>query len=571
MVITKKDESLQPSFIFQKFLFNINTFLHNDKIDYIELANKHLIQWDRNIYLSRSTDINKTIEEPGTINLFQQFYIDKIDERQNEIRKTLLYNCNNNSINNIYLLNERIYSDEELGVKSNKIKQIVINKRISYSDVFTYVKNNNIDGYIIISNSDIFFDKTINNLQKCQLIKDKKVYCLNRFNFNSNNLSILDLDLNGRPDCQDTWIYHSKFNNILFNKNIFDICLGIPGCDNKIIYLFKILGFNCYNEPEIIRSYHFHKTTIRNYNQNTKKPEYPYYAIFPVLKHNYIDNCRNKLDYLSFDINEENKKIYDYILSNINNNKNFIIPQITIPDNNLAFSGAILSQNKNYTDFEKFKNDLKFMVNRFVNIDSLNDIQRYSRIYLEAFNKCNTYIKWEPWGAVYSNTKQSHYFIEKNFKKNIYLWGESFYQFYNINNIPWSISLKGKKLLIISEFNNIIREKLDNREQIYGLDLYPECEFIFIDLTEEDKKLQYDILLKKLINNINNLSNNFDIALLSCGGLSNLILSHINDINKSGIVLNTFLENSFGIYNIDFQEKHPDIIKLYKNDYWTKL
>lgn len=568
---TKIDESLNPSGVFQNFLFNVKSFLHNDKKDYVELSNKQLVQWDRNIYLSRSTDINKTKEEPDNINLFQQFYINKIDERQNEIRKTLLYNCNNNLINNIYLLNERIYSDEELGVKSDKIKQIVIDKRMTYKDVFTFVENNNIDGYIIISNSDIFFDKSINNIQKCQVIKDKKVYCLNRFNFNSKNLSGLDLDLSGRPDCQDVWIYHSKFNNILFNKDIFDIQLGTPGCDNKIIYLFKLLGFNCYNEPEIIKSYHFHKIMTRNYDQNSKRPNYPYYAIFPVLKHDYIDNSRNKFDYLSFDINEENKKIYDYILTNIDNNKNFIIPQITIPDNNLAFTGVILSQNKNNNDFEKFKDDLKVMVDRFVNIITLNDIQTYSRIYLEAFNRANTYIRWEPWGSVYSNTSQSHYFIEKNFVKNSNLWGESFYQFYNIHNNPWSISLKGKKLLIISEFNNIIRAKLDNRGKIYGIDLYPECEFIFIDLTEDDKKLSYDTLLKKLFNNINNLSNSFDVALLSCGGLSNLILSSIDDINKSGIVVNSFLEISFGIYNNDFEERHQDIIKLYKNDYWTKI
>ena len=568
---TKIDESLNPSGVFQNFLFNVKSFLHNDKKDYVELSNKQLIQWDRNIYLSRSTDINKTKEEPGNINLFQQFYINKIDERQNEIRKTLLYNCNNNSINNIYLLNERIYSDEELGVKSDKIKQILIDKRMTYQDIFTFVENNNIDGYIIISNSDIFFDKSIKNIQKCEVIKDKKVYCLNRFNFDSKNLSGLDFDLSGRPDCQDVWIYHSNFNNILFNKDIFDIELGTPGCDNKIIYLFKILGFNCYNEPEIIKSYHFHKIMTRNYDQNTKRPNYPYYAIFPVLKHDYIDNCRNKFNYLSFDINEENKKIYDYILTNINNNKKFIIPQITIPDNNLAFTGVVLSQNKNNNDFEKFKDDLKVMVDRFVNINSLNDIQTYSRIYLETFHRCNTYIKWEPWGSVYSNTSQSHYFIEKNFVKNINLWGESFYQFYNIHNNPWSISLKGKKLLIISELNNIIREKLDNRDKIYGIDLYPDCEFIFIDLLEEDKKLSYDTLLKKIFNNINNLSNNYDVALLSCGGLSNLILSAIDDNGKSGIVVNSFLEISFGIYNNDFEERHQDIIKLYKNEYWTKF
>ena len=68
------DESLMPGSIFQTFLYNIKIFLQNNKKDFVELSNKQLIQWDRNIYLSRSTDINKTKEEPGNVNcLFYDF------------------------------------------------------------------------------------------------------------------------------------------------------------------------------------------------------------------------------------------------------------------------------------------------------------------------------------------------------------------------------------------------------------------------------------------------------------------------------------------------------------------
>ena len=67
--------SFNPSGVFLNFLYNVKSFLQNDKKDYVELSNKQLVQWDRNIYLSRSTDINKTKEEPGNVNLFQQFYI----------------------------------------------------------------------------------------------------------------------------------------------------------------------------------------------------------------------------------------------------------------------------------------------------------------------------------------------------------------------------------------------------------------------------------------------------------------------------------------------------------------
>ena len=86
------DESLKPSDKFQTFLHNIKSYLCNPDLDYLKLTNYNLIRWDRYIYLSRTTNINETMFEDGSVNLFQQFYINKIDERQNEIKKTLLYN-----------------------------------------------------------------------------------------------------------------------------------------------------------------------------------------------------------------------------------------------------------------------------------------------------------------------------------------------------------------------------------------------------------------------------------------------------------------------------------------------
>ena len=568
------DESLKPSDQFETFLHNVKCYLCNPDLDYLKLTNYNLTQWDRYIYLSRTTNINETQFEDGSINLFQQFYINKIDERQNEIKKTLLYNCNNNKIDNIFLLNERIYTEEELGVKSSKIKQIVINKRLTYNDIFTYVNENNINGYIVISNSDIFFDKTISNIKNCELIKNKKIYCLNRYNFSNNNLSTLDLDLIGRPDCQDVWIYHSDFNNLLYNKNIFDIQLGTPGCDNKIIYLFKLLGFKCYNEPEIIKTYHYHKILTRNYNNNTERPAYPYYGIFPALKDDYNNNNRNIMNYMSFDINEENQKIFDYIQDNINNNKTFIIPQITIPDTNLAMAGVMLINKSNITNLDNLNKQLKLMSNRYININddnSIEEIKKFSTLFLESFERCKTYMKWEPWGKEYNNTSNSHYFIENNFKKNMNLWAEAFNLFYNIHNNPWTFSLKGKNILIISHFNNLIREKINIRDKIYNIDLFPDCNFVFLDIHEDYTKLSYKKLLINLINDIENISDSFDIALISCRGLSNILISYIDDLNKSAIVANNFLESSFGIYDEVFEKEHSDIIKLYKNEYWTKI
>ena len=88
--------------------------------------------------------------------LFSQFFIHKDEKRNEEIKHCLKQNVANTYIKQIILLNEKIYSDEELGVTSEKIKQIDMGKRLKFSHVFDYVFAQNIKGYIAIANIDIF-------------------------------------------------------------------------------------------------------------------------------------------------------------------------------------------------------------------------------------------------------------------------------------------------------------------------------------------------------------------------------------------------------------------------------
>ena len=70
------------------------------------------------------------------IYLFTQFFIPDNEKRYNELKRTLFENVNNPSIHQIILLNEQIYSSVELGIESNKIKQINIQHRLKFSDIF---------------------------------------------------------------------------------------------------------------------------------------------------------------------------------------------------------------------------------------------------------------------------------------------------------------------------------------------------------------------------------------------------------------------------------------------------
>lgn len=215
------------------------------------------------------------------INIFTQFFIHENKERYNEIIFCLLKNVENSHIDKIYLLNERIYTVDELGgIDSDKIIQVNINKRLTYKDVFNYVDKNNINGFFCIINSDIFFDKTIKKLHLTNLSEEKCMFAQLRFEYDNNTQKIyINKSIN---NSQDTWIFHTNtIKHILKSIEHFNFMLGKPGCDNKILFLLNLLGFKIINYPELIKTYHYHTSQIRNYSRIDTIPG-PYVVVIPI-------------------------------------------------------------------------------------------------------------------------------------------------------------------------------------------------------------------------------------------------------------------------------------------------
>lgn len=214
--------------------------------------------------------------------LIYQFFIHKNKERYNEIKECLKFNVCNNNISKIILANEKIYSDEELGVESDKIIQVDIKNRIVYSDIFNLIDSMDLNGYIITCNADIFFDNTLLNIYSSGIHSQKVIYAQLRFEYNSKDLSKCKL-FGPTSGSQDTWIFHSKYNIKAKYRDKFNFNYGQLGCDNKIAYLFYLLGYNIKNEPFLIKTFHNHMTQIRNYKNADKIPG-PYLCIKPYLK-----------------------------------------------------------------------------------------------------------------------------------------------------------------------------------------------------------------------------------------------------------------------------------------------
>jgi hypothetical protein len=489
----------------------------------------------------KSKEICKEYTTTDPIHLFLQFYIDKDKSHFEEIQFALKKNVENPYIDSIIMLNERIYSDDELGVSHSKIKQVVIHNRITYSDFLKY----KIKGYKVLINSDIFVDETIQHVKKSDIHICKKMVALLRYEYNNNQpyLFCSEKNPNGRPDSQDTWIIHS--NHTFSDKEyaIFNLQLGIPGCDNKICYLFSILGYEIYNDPVYIKSYHCHIKSERNYKGRI---EPPYCYIFP-----FSTTIHPIEMFPSF-------KTSNSILYNMLKKNNLIlVPRIAGIENNCMLPNI------------KLNVVLPVMKrNAGIAITSEKSLQIYREWYLSAFEKCSVYAVWEPWGNYMPHISESHQMITNKYKRP-HIFASVFDIFHYIYKTPWTHALAGKRILIISSFIDSIQ----TQKQAYPIDLFPGCSFVYLKPPQTNganPSQDWVIEFTQFCKEIKKIENEFDVALCACGGYGNPVCSYIYSLNKSAIYVGGVLQMYFGIYGKRWLKERKDVINLFMTPSWKR-
>jgi hypothetical protein len=530
-----------------------------------------------------SPSVTKSSESSGQpINLIYQFFVHKVKRRNNEIRKCLKFNVQNPHIDKIYLLNEKIYSESELGIKSDKIVQIDVKTRLKFEDVFKFINDNSILGYNVIINADIFLDTTIQNLKYSQMHVKKQAMVLLRYEYAH------DLDeskiFGPRFDSQDTWIIHSNFNPDVKEQRVFNFEFGKPGCDNKIIYLLNILGYEVINDPAFIKTYHVHHSEERNYTQ-TDYIHKPWGAIIPAnvdvnaiqpsigidLRH--VASLTNNLAQIRF---EDNYKFYNYIGSKLTQGKNFIIPRIAGIENNYAVEGELtIKSGQVSSEFGDYMSKTIGVMknNAGIKLSGLDSIIKYSQMYMESFDQCEMYTCWAPQDDVYKYIVKSHDYIRSKYSSKEPVWAFALDIFHYAKTLPWTHALRGKRVLMVSAFEESIKEKIPIRKEIYGVDLFPDCEILTIKPPQTqgaESSEEFDVELNKFLNKLDGIADTYDIALVSAGGYGNLICSHIYKTGKSAIYVGGVLSTYMGIYGQRWIRERPDILRLYLNRSWSR-
>ncbi len=193
-------------------------------------------------------------------NLITSYYLVDNEERQNELNQCLILNAKNKFIKSIFLLNDKIHDINFIESDyKQKIVQLIVNddnkKRLHYDFAVNFINNYLYGEMCVLSNSDIYFDNTLNFLTNIDFTN--QFIALSRYTDG----------VVSPPVSQDSWIFKSPLN-IDLQKIKFKF--GVPGCDNVFANIVSNSGYNVTNPCKTLISHHLHNSNYRTYNEEQR-------------------------------------------------------------------------------------------------------------------------------------------------------------------------------------------------------------------------------------------------------------------------------------------------------------
>ena len=220
------------------------------------------------------------------MNLIIEYFQSKNHTRNGEYLYCLHENIGVEQIDNIYIFVEE---GSDLNFDSPKIKKITTKERPTYKTLFDFCNENLKDQICIVANADIIFDDTLRYFNGIDM--DKTFYALTRWEISTGNGKDWEIEPYDNAASQDSWIFKTPISS----SDKMNYTMGKPGCDNKITYHMRELGYTCRNPGKKVVSIHFHPTNWRTYHPNDDRVPGPYLLISPV------DNFNGEPHYIEID------------------------------------------------------------------------------------------------------------------------------------------------------------------------------------------------------------------------------------------------------------------------------
>ncbi len=205
------------------------------------------------------------------IRVFSSYYPERGGKRAAELFQCMERNLHLPEISALCLLLEQ---GAPPAPENPKLKTQSVSIRPSYDDFFRWANAlvETPSDVSIIANSDIYFDDSILALAKS--LKLNQCAALSRWDVQADQ----SLRLFDRNDSQDAWVFRGKIRPM--NA---DFCVGIPRCDNRILYELRAAGYEVINPAFSVRACHLHIGERTEYPGQINGPhvEGPYEYLWP--------------------------------------------------------------------------------------------------------------------------------------------------------------------------------------------------------------------------------------------------------------------------------------------------
>ena len=187
------------------------------------------------------------------IRLFTSVYPERYVRRRSEVEECLRRNLASPAIQLVGVFLENL---EHAPAENAKLQTRCIGHRPKYEDFFQWASECQATDtdLTIIANSDIYFDNSVQVLAAA--LRPSQCAALSRWDVASNSQCVLS----DRNDSQDAWVFRGSLRSIRG-----DFSVGVPRCDNRILYELRRAGYVVINPAFSIRSFHLHAGQRQEY------------------------------------------------------------------------------------------------------------------------------------------------------------------------------------------------------------------------------------------------------------------------------------------------------------------
>jgi len=206
------------------------------------------------------------------MNLLIEYFTSRNHMRNGEFLYCLHQNLGNEYIKNIVIF---IEEGSELYFDSPKITKVVRKQRPTYKELFDFCNSNYIGEACIVANADIIFDDTLRYFDSINM--HKNFYALSRWEISTGDGKNWEIEPYENAASQDSWIFRTPIPT----SDEMNYTMGKPGCDNKITYNMRDLGWTVRNPGKKVITVHFHPTNFRTYHFNDDRVPGPYLLVAP--------------------------------------------------------------------------------------------------------------------------------------------------------------------------------------------------------------------------------------------------------------------------------------------------